>query len=141
MGRICISNELQVSLTPVPNAASGLVPVPRAQHTRAHRARDEKCMIKFMAQLPPRIKAAAPSNTHWPQPASHAAFLNFLTWEKTSKALKGESTSPRNTTLRRQAVLRSKGRGACQHSANTMGMKPVSFPKRKKPHLSKSSNN
>lgn len=32
MGRICISNELQVSLTPVLSAASGLVPAPPAQH-------------------------------------------------------------------------------------------------------------
>jgi len=57
-------------------------------------------MIKFIAKLPPRIKAAAPSNTHWPQPASHAAFLNFLTRGKTSKALKGKKRISRERHLK-----------------------------------------
>lgn len=103
MRRIWISCELQVGFTLVRSAASGLVPVPlhgTRTHTRAHRANDEKCMIKFTVKLPPRIKAAARSNTRWPQPASHAAFLNFLTWENTSNALKGEKRISREQHLK-----------------------------------------
>lgn len=65
--------------------------------------------IKFIAKLPPRIKAAAPSNTHWPQPALHAAFLNFLTWENTSKALTEKKRISREQHLKQVGSIAKEG--------------------------------
>lgn len=65
--------------------------------------------IKFIAKLPPRIKAAAPSNTYWPQPASHAAFLNFLTWENTSKAFTEKKRISREQHLKQVGSIVKEG--------------------------------
>lgn len=128
-----------MGFTPVLSAASGLVPAPPARHTRSHthththRANDEECMIKFIAKLPPRIKAAAPSNTRWPQPASHAAFLNFLTWENTSKALKGKKRISREQHLKQAGSIARGGGFVSTLKIPQAENQPVSQKRKKTP--------
>lgn len=86
MGRTCISDELQVSLTPVLSAASGLVPVPPAQHTHTQ-SKGWKMHDQVYGKAPTKDQSCR-SQQHSLAPASFTCcLLEFSNMGKDIKSL------------------------------------------------------